>query len=115
MYDKLDFRSCKVYDRTILFNNAQIKYQNYFLSMSFNIFQSISTMLGSGNFGVVMKGTWDSPNGSVPVALKTVKQGASEEEKIKFLQEGAIMGQFHHPNIIQMHGVVTMDEPVCIR
>ncbi len=59
-----------------------------------------------------MKGTWISPGGSLPVALKTVKQEASEGERIKFLQEAAIMGQFRHPNIIEIHGVVTMDEPV---
>ena len=59
-----------------------------------------------------MKGAWKSPNGTIPVALKIVKQEAADEEKIKFLQEGAIMGQFHHPNIIRIHGVVTMDEPV---
>ena len=46
------------------------------------------------------------------MALKTVKQEASEGERIKFLQEAAIMGQFRHPNVIEIRGVVTMDEPV---
>ena len=46
------------------------------------------------------------------VAIKTLKKEASEEEKVKFLQEAAINGQFHHPNIVKLHGVVTVGEPV---
>ena len=69
-------------------------------------------MLGSGHFGVVMRGTWESPNGCVPVAIKTMNSSASEEDQLKFLQEAAIMGQFHHPNIVEIHGVVTMEQPV---
>ena len=40
------------------------------------------------------------------VAVKSMESGASEEERVKFLQEAAIMGQFNHPNIIQLLGVV---------
>ena len=46
------------------------------------------------------------------VAIKTLQQDAGEEERVKFLQEAAIMGQFHHPNIVCLHGVVTVGEPV---
>ena len=46
------------------------------------------------------------------VAIKTFKKEASEEEKVKFLQEVPINGQFHHPNIVKLHGVVTVGEPV---
>ena len=46
------------------------------------------------------------------VAIKTLKDDASEEDKVKFLQEAAIMGQFHHPNIVKLYGVVTVGEPV---
>ena len=41
-----------------------------------------------------------------------VQPGASEEEKIKFLQEEAINGQFRHPNLVMLMGVVTVGEPV---
>jgi len=44
--------------------------------------------------------------------VKTLKSGASEEDKVKFLQEAAIMGQFSHVNVIKMYGVVTLGEPV---
>lgn len=37
-----------------------------------------------------------------------------ENDKINFLQEAAIMGQFHHPNIVQLYGVVLMGDPVSV-
>ncbi len=46
------------------------------------------------------------------VAVKTLQPGISEEDKVKFLQEAAIMGQFLHPNVVKLHGVVTVGEPV---
>ena len=76
------------------------------------ILYSVSSTLGSGNFGKVLNGLWESPDGPLSVAVKTLKERATEEEKIKFLQEAAIMGQFHHPNIVKIFGVVTLQEPV---
>ena len=32
---------------------------------------------------------------------------ASDEDKLRFLQEAAIMCQFDHQNVIKLHGVVT--------
>ena len=46
------------------------------------------------------------------VAVKILEDGADEGIKMKFLQEAAIMGQFNHPNIIMILGVI-IDEPVC--
>ena len=46
------------------------------------------------------------------MALKTLKEGSSKEDKIKFLQEAAIMAQFRHPNVIALYGVVCNGEPV---
>ena len=71
-------------------------------------FYRITGELGSGQFGTVAKGKWQSKD----VAIKTLKDDASEEDKVKFLQEAAIMGQFHHPNIVHLYGVVTVGEPV---
>ena len=50
--------------------------------------------------------------GDVEVAVKMIKEGAPKEEKIKFLQEAAINGQFHHLNVVRLLGVVTVGEPV---
>ena len=70
--------------------------------------------LGSGHFGSVQKGIWKTREGPTEVAVKTLKAGLSERERVKFLQEAAIMGQFSHPNIVQLHGVVTVGEPVSV-
>ena len=55
---------------------------------------------------------WESPVGGMEVAVKQLRPGASEEEKVKFLQEAAINGQFRHPNVVKLMGVVTAGEPV---
>lgn len=65
--------------------------------------------LGSGHFGSVQKGICQTKDGPIPVAVKVLKRG---NDKVKFLQEAAIMGQFSHPNIVKLHGVVTVVEPV---
>jgi serine/threonine protein kinase len=64
--------------------------------------------LGSGQFGNVEKGMWQSTE----VALKNLKEGSGGQDKVKFLQEAAIMAQFIHPNIVTLHGVVSDKEPV---
>ena len=48
------------------------------------------------------------------VAVKTLNKGVGEADKVKFLQEAAIMGQFRHPNVVKLYGVVTEEEPVSI-
>ena len=53
-------------------------------------------------------------NESMEVAVKVLKSGAMEMNRVKFLQEAAIMGQFYHPNIVQLHGVVTVGDPVML-
>ncbi len=75
---------------------------------------SLGTYLGSGQFGEVFKGVWVSPNSSVDAAIKTLKEDATTEDKIRFLQEAAIMGQFKHPNVVTMYGVVVNDNKVSL-
>ncbi|XP_065899833.1 uncharacterized protein [Dysidea avara] len=66
--------------------------------------------LGSGEFGKVAHGLL---NGNVEVALKTLNAGVNEKERVRFLQEAAIMCQFDHENVIKLFGVVT-EAPVMI-
>ena len=72
------------------------------------ILNRIQEELGRGQFGIVNKGMWlqtDSEE-AVEVAVKSMEGGASEEDKVKFLQEAAIMGQFNnHPNILSIVGI----------
>ena len=46
------------------------------------------------------------------VAVKTLRSDAVEGDRVSFLQEAAIMGQFRHPNIVTLMGVVTIGNPV---
>ena len=60
------------------------------------------------------KGLWQAPGETVEVAVKTLKTGSEENDRVKFLQEAAINGQFQHPNVVKLHGVVTVGEPVSV-
>ena len=44
------------------------------------------------------------------VAIKSLKAGYSDKQRRDFLSEASIMGQFDHPNIIRLEGVVTRCE-----
>ena len=71
--------------------------------------------LGSGEFGTVHLGLWS--NGStdpVQVAVKTLNSQYSESDRVKFLREAAIMGQFVHNDVVQLHGVVTEEQNMMI-
>ena len=61
--------------------------------------------LGSGEFGVVRKGIWSVGGKEREVAVKSLADGSTEEKRIKFLQEAAIMGQFKHPNVVGLLGI----------
>ena len=70
--------------------------------------------LGSGQFGTVSKGLWSISNNSLLLAIKQLPSGASSEERVKLLQEAAIMGQFSHRNVVKLYGLVTIKQPVSI-
>lgn len=41
------------------------------------------------------------------MAIKTLKAGYTEKQRVDFLSEASIMGQFSHHNIIRLEGVVS--------
>lgn len=62
----------------------------------------------TGESGEVCYGRLQVPGQrDVPVAIKALKAGYTERQRQDFLSEAAIMGQFDHPNIIRLEGVVT--------
>lgn len=73
---------------------------------------SFLEQIGSGNFAEICKGLWTCDSDSMVVAVKSLKEIASEGDRIWFLQEAAIMGQFWHPNVTSLYGVITVGEPV---
>ena len=70
--------------------------------------------LGSGEFGAVARAMWKPKKcEKVEVAVKTLNQDVCAKDRVRFLQEAAIMCQFDHENVVKLYGVVT-DEPVMI-
>ncbi|XP_022258075.1 ephrin type-A receptor 4-A-like isoform X2 [Limulus polyphemus] len=76
---------------------------------------TIEAIIGGGEFGDVCKGKLKIPTHSeITVAIKTLKTGSSDKARMDFLTEASIMGQFDHPNVIFLQGVVTKSNPVMI-
>ena len=66
-----------------------------------------------------MRGVWikkdeDQEEETFDVAVKMLKEGSDLSSTVKFLREAAIMGQFSHPSVIKLYGVVTLGEPVSL-
>ncbi|XP_013769461.1 ephrin type-A receptor 7 isoform X3 [Pundamilia nyererei] len=69
----------------------------------------------AGEFGEVCSGRLKLPGKrDVSVAIKTLKVGYTEKQRRDFLCEASIMGQFDHPNVVHLEGVVTRGKPVMI-
>ena len=72
--------------------------------------------LSSGEFGEVYRGSLRLPGKErIVVAIKTLKSTYSDSQWWNFLREATIMGQFNHPNIVRLEGVVTKSKSVCER
>ena len=65
--------------------------------------------LGKGEFGMVHKGEWASCSQQpFQVAVKSLHM-QEKESRYNLLKEAAIMGQFNHPYVVKLCGVV--DKP----
>ncbi|XP_041601028.1 proto-oncogene tyrosine-protein kinase ROS isoform X1 [Vulpes lagopus] len=76
---------------------------------------TLRLLLGSGAFGEVYEGTavdiLGAGTGETKVAVKTLKKGSTDQEKIEFLKEAHLMSKFNHPNILKQLGVCLLNEP----
>ena len=52
---------------------------------------------------------------SLQVAVKQVLPNAPSAERVKLLQEAAIMGQFSHPYVVKLYGLITLKDPVGVQ
>ncbi|XP_011305435.1 tyrosine-protein kinase Fps85D isoform X2 [Fopius arisanus] len=68
--------------------------------------------IGRGNFGDVYKAKLRSCQ--TEVAVKTCKVTLPDEQKRKFLQEGRILKQYDHPNIVKLIGICVQKQPIMI-
>lgn len=65
--------------------------------------------IGDGSFGIVRKGEWTTPSGTVmPVAVKILKMNMLTEPAVfeDFVKEVNAMHLLDHPNLIRLYGVV---------
>ncbi|XP_050679139.1 proto-oncogene tyrosine-protein kinase ROS-like isoform X2 [Leptidea sinapis] len=75
---------------------------------------TLTKFLGSGAFGEVFEGLArqiDNNNGNTKVAVKTLRKGATEQEKTEFLKEAALMSNFKHEHILSLLGVCLDNDP----
>lgn len=78
-------------------------------------FVKIEEVIGAGEFGEVCRGRLRVPGKKENyVAIKTLKGGYTDKQRRDFLSEASIMGQFQHPNIIHLEGIITASCPVMI-
>ncbi|KAK0415816.1 hypothetical protein QR680_012135 [Steinernema hermaphroditum] len=94
----------------------------WFISHSQMKFYSHGDRIGSGNFCVVYKGNYKRCDVAIKVCQPRNEQTASEDvehrraanAKRQLLQEGSIMANLTHPNIITFIGICCDQPPVCI-
>lgn len=76
---------------------------------------TMENVIGEGEFGEVYRGSLRLPGKErIVVAIKTLKSTYSDSQWWNFLREATIMGQFNHPNIVHLEGVVTKRRPMMI-
>lgn len=85
-----------------------------FIHLFFYLNSSGCYFQGGGEFGDVCKGKLKMNGAEIDVAIKTLKAGSLDKSRNDFLTEASIMGQFEHPNVIFLQGVVTKSNPVMI-
>ncbi|XP_020853713.1 ephrin type-B receptor 6 isoform X3 [Phascolarctos cinereus] len=75
----------------------------------------IEEVIGPGSFGEVCRG-WLQPRGrrEQAVAIHTLWASGIESHRGAFLGRAAVLGQFHHPNVLRLEGVVTKSQPLMV-
>ncbi|XP_064471563.1 tyrosine-protein kinase Fer-like isoform X2 [Ornithodoros turicata] len=68
--------------------------------------------IGRGNFGDVYRAILHPQ--TVEVAVKTCRVSLPDDHKKKFLQEGRILKQYDHPNIVKFIGICVQKQPIMI-
>ncbi|XP_064629628.1 proto-oncogene tyrosine-protein kinase ROS-like isoform X2 [Lineus longissimus] len=76
---------------------------------------TLTHFLGSGAFGEVFEGLATNilaiDSGETKVAVKTLRKGASPQEKEEFLKEALLMSNFKHKHILSLLGVCLDNDP----
>ena len=76
---------------------------------------TLTQFLGSGAFGEVFEGTVKELNSeagsTTKIAVKTLRKGATESEKIEFLNEAKLMWNFKHDHILSLVAICLDNNP----
>ena len=73
---------------------------------------NLTKFLGSGAFGEVYEGVVDSEDGvETKIAVKTLRKGATDIEKIEFLKEAKLMWNFKHEHILNLNAICLDNDP----
>ena len=70
----------------------------------------LGKMIGEGSFGCVYNAMWRG----TPVAAKLLPDVVSNECMLEFRTELDTLSRLHHPNIVQLLGACTIEEPYVI-
>ncbi|XP_060012480.1 ephrin type-B receptor 6 isoform X2 [Lagenorhynchus albirostris] len=78
-------------------------------------YMKIEEVIGEGSFGEVRRGRLQ-PRGrrEQAVAIQALWSGGAESLQMAFLGQAAVLGQFQHPNILRLEGVVTKSRPLMV-
>ena len=96
-----------------------------------SLYNRFEEELGCGQFGTVYKALWKFPVDLIPqesnssdtqtnevkvanVAVKVMDNQTTQEDRISFLQEAVLLGQFTDPNVVAIFGIVTMTSRVSL-
>ncbi|XP_062509268.1 insulin-like peptide receptor isoform X2 [Corticium candelabrum] len=72
--------------------------------------------LGNGAFGLVYRGTWqmDPNKKTLDVAVKTLNDNSSNQDRLSFLHEASVMKNFESDHVVRLLGIVSVGNPVMV-
>ena len=57
-------------------------------------------------------GTLRTDNGDIRIAVKMLKRDVGKQERVELVNEAKIICQLDHPNIVKVHGIAPLEEPM---
>uniref|UniRef100_A0AC34G3X3 Protein kinase domain-containing protein n=1 Tax=Panagrolaimus sp. ES5 TaxID=591445 RepID=A0AC34G3X3_9BILA len=70
--------------------------------------------LGEGAFGEVYMADLVTEKGSVPVAVKTMREEISRDARLKFMKEARLMRKFRHEHVVLILGIAVHEHPLML-